>query len=67
MKFTKIPTDVLAEKLEVENAMHHKTARYEVRTERKGIKVRAFAARKPYAKVKDLNYFVWDLIRNCKA
>ena len=67
MKFTKIPTDSLTERLEVENAINHKNARYEVRTERKGAKVRAFAMRKPYAKVKDCNYVVWDLRDNCKA
>ena len=66
MKFTKIPTNVLAEKLEVENAMHS-GKRYEVRIERKGVNVRAFAAHKPYGKVKDLDYFVWDLINNCRV
>ena len=66
MKFTKIPTNVLAEKLEVENAMHS-GKRYEVRIERKGVKVRAFTARRPYGKVKDLDYFVWDLINNCRV
>ena len=67
MKFTKIPENALSERLEVENAMNHKAARYEVRTERKGVKVRAFAVHKPHAKTKDCNYFVWDLRNNCKA
>ena len=67
MKFTKIPTDSLTEMREVEIAVNHHNARYEVRTERNGVKFRAFAVHKPYAKVKDCNFFVWDLRNNCKA
>lgn len=66
MKFTKIPNDKLTEKRECESA-RHEGMRYEIRTERKGVDVRAFTTRKPHAKCKDYRFLVWDLENNCKA
>ena len=60
-RYRKIPSNPINEKLEVELARHLNGAKYEVRKRVRGTEVRAFYVRKPRAKVKDCNYFVWDL------